>query len=371
MKILYISHLHPPEGKPLESIGGMQNVSMQLVRVLGNRDDVELKTIIQQAPWEGIGISTTIFLVNLLGRITEEVRSFKPDVILFSSMVTAGVAPFLPKSVDVPMVTINHGQDVTLPLWIYQKYLPFVFEKLSGVISVSAATREASIERGMNPDIGVVLPNGLDTEKLSKLPDHDVARRAIEEHFKIDLKGKYLLLTVGRQVKRKGHTWFINHAMPLLKNDVIYLIVGDGPEYEYIKRAKQNSPLNEKIILAGRQPGKVLDYAYAASDLFIMPNIPVPGDMEGFGIVLLEANSAGLPAVASNLEGIKDVIEQGVNGYRVEHSRPELFSQTIDKVLESEILTLSESARNYAVETFSWEKVVNSYINFLSEVASK
>jgi len=371
LKILYISHLHPPEGKPLESIGGMQNVSMQLVRVLGQREDVELKTIIQQAPWEGIGISTTVFLVNLLGRITEEVRSFKPDVILFSSMVTAGVAPFLPKSVNVPMVTINHGQDVTLPVWPYQRYLPFVFNKLSGVISVSAATREACIERGMNPDIGVALPNGLDTEKLSKLPAHDVARKAIEDHFKIDLKGKKLLLTVGRQVKRKGHTWFINEAMPLLKNDVVYLIIGDGPEFEYIRRARENSPLKENIILAGRQPGKVLDYAYAASDLFIMPNIPVPGDMEGFGIVLLEANSAGLPAVAADLEGIKDVIEQGVNGYRVEHSRPELFAQTIDKVLDSDLNVLSESARKYAVETFGWEKVVDRYINFLSDITFK
>jgi phosphatidyl-myo-inositol dimannoside synthase len=66
----------------------------------------------------------------------------------------------------------------------------------------------------------------------------------------------------------------------------------------------------------------MLNTCYAAADLFVMPNIPVEGDMEGFGIVLLEANRAGVPAVASDLEGIRDVIEPGENGYRVPHGNP-------------------------------------------------
>ena len=74
----------------------------------------------------------------------------------------------------------------------------------------------------------------------------------------------------------------------------------------------------------------MLKNAYSASDIFIMPNIPIPGDMEGFGIVLLEANLAGTPAVAADLEGIKDVIENGKNGYKIEVRDSKSFSNKID-----------------------------------------
>ncbi|MEX0770216.1 MAG: glycosyltransferase family 4 protein [Balneolaceae bacterium] len=368
MKILYISHLHPPLDRPLENVGGMQNVSIQLVDALEQREDAEIKTILLRAPWENIGVMTTLFLLKLLWRIPKAVREFKPDVILFSSMVTAGVLPFLSKKVTVPAVTINHGQDVTLPVWIYQKYLPYIFNRLSGVISVSQATRKACIERGMDPSIGGVLPNGYVSRKALALPEKKVAKQKLSEKFDIKFTGTPLLLTVGRQVKRKGHSWFIHKVMPLLNTHVNYLVIGDGPEFENIKKKVEESPFKNNICLTGRQPDEVLRYAYAGADLFIMPNIPVKGDMEGFGIVLLEANQAGVPAVASDLEGIRDVIEQGVNGYRVPHGQPEQFAAAIDSILNQNLEQLSASSRKYVEDKYNWETVVAHYLKFLDEV---
>jgi len=372
LKILYISHLHPPVNQPLKSVGGMQNVSMQLVEALNKRDDVDLHTIIQRVPWEKIGFSTTVFLFRLLVLIPRAIRRHRPDVILFSSMVTAGVAPFISPGIKIPMVTINHGQDVTLPFWIYQKYLPTVFKKLQGVISVSKATRKACIERGMEPGLGVALPNGLDSRKTVNLSEKKIAKLKLSDHFGIrNEPGRYLLLTVGRQVKRKGHYWFIREVLPRLKHKVDYLVVGDGPEFENINQEAEESPYRDSIFLAGKQPQEMLELAYSGSDLFVMPNIPVEGDMEGFGIVLLEANQAGVPAVAADLEGIRDVIEQGVNGYRVPHSDPVIFAQKIDEVLGTELNHLSESARKFVISRFSWDTVVKDYVNFLREVCSR
>lgn len=368
MRILYISHLHPPKGQPLESVGGMQNVSMQMVQALRKREDVEVETIILNTSWKFIGIKTFFFLFTLLWRIPGAVKRFNPDVVLFSSMVTAGVMPFLLKKPAVPFVTINHGQDVTLPFPIYQWYLPKVFRKLNGVISVSSATRQACIDRGMDPEIGVALPNGFDAEIKKKLPDRDEAKKLLADEFGIDFSRTHLLLTVGRQVKRKGHKWFIEEVLDKIRSDVTYLIIGDGPEHESIKSARENSPLKQKIIIAGKQPDIILNAAYAAADLFVMPNIPVEGDMEGFGIVLLEANRAGVPAVASDLEGIKDVIVQGVNGYRVPDGDADGFAEKVDAVLTSELQTLSDKAQSYVEETFSWKSVVSRYIDFLKSV---
>lgn len=371
MKILYISHLHPPKNKPLKSIGGMQNVSMQLVDSLRHRDDTEIETIIMWASWKFIRLKTLFFLMSLIWRIPAKIKKNKPDVILFSSMVTASIVPMLLKKTKVPFVTINHGQDVTFPSKLYQWYVTSVFKHLDGVISVSSATRNACIERGMKPEKGVALPNGFDMKVMENLPEKREARKRIEDRFNLDLSEKKLLLSVGRQVKRKGYRWFVEEVFDRIKSDVVYLIVGDGPERENILKAKEKSDKRKKIVIVGKQPDDILNACYAAADLFIMPNIPVEGDMEGFGIVLLEANRAGVPAIASDLEGIKDVIQEGVNGYKIPYGMTNLFAQKIDYVLEKELDELSEKSKEYVQKHYSWDTVVDKYISFLKRIVNR
>jgi phosphatidylinositol alpha-1,6-mannosyltransferase len=349
----------------------MQRVSMQLVEELEKRDDVEIKTIIQHAPWKGIEIRTSFFLARLARKLPRIVEDFKPDVILFSSMVTASLAKITRSRIDVPMVTINHGQDVKMPIGIYQKFVPKVFEALDGVISVSRATREECIKRGMKPEKGVALPNGFDMSDFKEVPDKSRARDAVGKEFELDLKDKHLLLTVGRQVKRKGHEWFITKVLPKINSDVIYLAIGEGPEHERLTELRDQSPLKEKIILAGKQPDKVLKKAYSAADIFIMPNIPVEGDMEGFGIVLLEANLAATPAVAADLEGIKDVVQDGENGFKVPVYEADQFAEKIDGVIENGHEKLSKNSRKFVEENFAWNKVAEQYISYLQEVVEK
>jgi phosphatidylinositol alpha-1,6-mannosyltransferase len=368
LKILYISHLHPPKDAPLENMGGMQRVSMQLVNELKSRDNIEVKTVIQHAPWKGIEWRTAIFLAKLKFRLPKIVREYKPDVILFSSMVTASLAKFTRKQIDVPMVTINHGQDVTMPVGLYQKLVPKVFDALDGVISVSEATREQCIQRGMNPEKGIALPNGFELADFEEVPDREISRKAIEQQFNIDLEDKGLLLTVGRQVKRKGHAWFLREVLPNIKSDVVYVAIGDGPEHESLREMVSNSPYKEHIVLAGRQPDEILKQAYAAADIFIMPNISVAGDMEGFGIVLLEANLASTFAVASDLEGIKDVIKNGVNGFKIPEGDAKLFAQKIDRVLSANPQDYGRQSSAFVRENFTWNSVADRYISYLTQI---
>ena len=371
MKILYISHLHPPKNAPLKSIGGMQRVSMQLVDELRKNPDVEVKTIIQHAPWKGIELRTTFFLAKLVRKLPRIVEDYKPDVILFSSMVTASLAKLTRKKINVPMVTINHGQDVKMPVAPYQKFVPKVFEALDGVISVSRATREECIKRGMAPEKGIALPNGFDIEHLAASPEKEPSRKALEKAFDLDLSDKKLLITVGRQVKRKGHEWFITEVMPNIKSDVIYLAIGEGPEHERLLELWRQSPKKDQMRFVGKQPDALLHQAYAAADLFIMPNIPVEGDMEGFGIVLLEANLAGTPAVAADLEGIKDVVENGMNGFKIPVREAQQFAVQVDDVLTGDYNKLSKSSKEYVRQNFAWNTVAEKYISYLSKVVKE
>ena len=369
MRILYVSHTHPPEGEILENVGGMQRVSQQLIQELRQKESVEVIPETINVSGEGtIALNTTRFLIKQLIRLPYKIRESKADVVLFSSMVTASLAYFIRNRVSVPMVTINHGRDVTLPVKIYQWFVPKIFSSLDGVISVSRATREECIKRGMNPDKGVALPNGFDFEKLNNFPDKQESRNRLEKNFRIPLQNKFMLLTVGRKVKRKGHEWFVREVMPKLDEEVVYVTVGDGPQFENIQQAVEQSPFSERIFLLGRQPDEVLKQAYAAADLFVMPNIPVEGDMEGFGIVLLEANMARTPAVAADLEGIKDVIAQGENGYRVPTLDADQFARQVHDMLSNKLEHFSAQTRKYVLEQFSWSRVAQQYIDFLHTI---
>lgn len=369
MRILYVSHTHPPEGSILDNVGGMQRVSQQLVQELKRKDAVEVFTETINVAKEGkIALRTVGFLLEQMIRLPYTIRECNADIVLFSSMVTASLAPFIRNKVSVPMVTINHGRDVTLPVKPYQWFVPKIFESLNGVISVSRATREECIKRGMAPEKGVALPNGFDFNKLNNFPDKQESRNRLQQNFRIPLDNRVMLLTVGRKVKRKGHEWFIREVMPLLDDRVIYVTVGDGPEFDSIEESVKSSRLSDRIFLLGRQPDEVLKQAYAAADIFIMPNIPVHGDMEGFGIVLLEAAMAKTPAVAADLEGIKDVIVQGKNGYRVPTMKAEQFAKQVHALLDNQLEQFSEQTRSYVLEQFSWQHVAQQYIDYLNTI---
>lgn len=350
----------------------MQRVSQQLIRELKRSDSVEVFTETMNVSGTGmIALKTTSFLLKQLFNLPKKVRETQADVVVFSSMVTASLAYFVRNRISVPMITINHGRDVTLPVKIYQWFVPKVFARLDGVTSVSRATREECIKRGMDPEKGVALPNGFDFEKLSSFPDKEKSRDRLQKNFRIPLENNFMLLTVGRKVKRKGHEWFIREVMPKLDKEVVYVTVGDGPEFESIKAATEQSPLGDRIFLLGRQPDEVLKQAYAASDLFVMPNIPVEGDMEGFGIVLLEANMARTPAVAADLEGIKDVIAQGENGYRVPTLDADQFAEKVHEMLSNKLEHFSDQTRSYVQEQFSWRHVAKQYVDFFQSVISR
>jgi phosphatidylinositol alpha-1,6-mannosyltransferase len=350
----------------------MQRVSQQLIQELKQRASVEVFNETVNVSGQGrIAFEATRFLIKELFRLPHIAKECGADIILFSSMVTASLAYFIRDKVSIPMVTINHGRDVTLPLGIYQWFVPKVFSSLDGVISVSQATREECIKRGMEPEKGVALPNGFDFKKLNNFPKKQESRKILQKKFSIPLEQNFMLLTVGRKVKRKGHEWFIREVMPKLDEQVVYVTVGDGPEFESVERAVECSLYKDRIFLLGRQPDEVLRQAYAAADVFVMPNIPVDGDMEGFGIVLLEANMARTPAVAADLEGIKDVIAQGENGFRVPTLDANQFADKVHEMLYHKLEHLSRQTRNYVQEQFSWRNVAQQYLDYLETVISR
>jgi phosphatidyl-myo-inositol dimannoside synthase len=367
MKVIYISHLHPVGEDNLANLGGTQTVSLQILNALKQHPEVAVYPVLLKSSSKWIALRTLLFLPKLYRTLPQIIETEKADIVCFISMVTASLAFLLRGKIKIPMVTLNHGHDVIWNFWPYQKLVPHVFKSLDGVISVSESTRQASLARGLQPHKGIVLPNGI-TVNVHRSFNKNTSKAFIEGEFNIDLSDTFLLLSVGRLVKRKGHAWFIQEVLPLIRSNIAYLLIGDGDEAENIQRLKQQSPQSDRIILAGKVSSRILQHAYDAADLFVMPNIPVPGDMEGFGVVILEANEGRTPAIASALEGIQDVICNGVNGYTVEPLNPRKFAWAIDEAIQGELSALSDSSYRHVIQYHQWESIGNRYVDFFKSV---
>lgn len=370
MKLLYISHQHLSDNYPLENIGGMQRVSVELLEAFKKDKDIKVIPWVMNAKYKRMGPPTTLFWIKTLLMLPILNMIYKPDLILHLSMVTSSMTPiaklFLRKT---PMLSINHGHDVTMPSPWYQFFwLPLTFKYIDGVISVSKATSYASIKRGLDPKKVFVIPNGINLDRFDLKETKQQARDKLSELFDIDIsKDTKILLTVGRQVKRKGHIYFLKNIFPLVDKKAIYITIGGGSEHSKILNFKNSSPFKDRIYVLGRQSDEVVKLALKASDVFVMPNIPVANDMEGFGVVILEANASCTPVIASDLEGMKDVIKNGVNGFRVSFGDSAKFAKVINKLIQNPGLLdeISTKSRDYTVQNFAWSKVIKYYKKIL------
>src|SRR5690606_11770393 len=153
---------------------------------------------------------------------------------------------------------------------------------------------------------------------------------------------------------------------------VHYWLAGEGPESEDILAAARRRNVSHRVRPLGRVSECDLELLYAASDLFIMPNVPVRGDMEGFGVVMLEAGLSGLPTIASRLEGIADVIQEGKNGHLITTMDAWAFSEAIMAYYrnEAKLARAGERARSFVTERFGWSAVADRYVNELRKAAT-
>lgn len=361
----------------MANLGGMQRVAAKLYEELAAHPDVGLSSALLRTSWQWVHVRTVPFLFRAGWTIRGAVQRDEVDVVLFSSMVTATLAVPLRGLLDrhgVTAAAIVHGLDVTMPVPPYQWFVPRVFDALDAVLPVSRATAAACEERGLSARKIHVVPNGIDRERFPPLDDRDAMRNALRGALNTNgyvLPDDALLLcSVGRQVERKGFAWFIEHVMPRLPESVHYWVAGDGPEAEAVQAAIDRNGLGHRVRRLGRVSEQNLTHLYRGADLFIMPNVPVAGDMEGFGIVMLEAGLCGCPVVASRLEGIRDVVKEGVNGHLVPPENPRAFAEAIGQYYGApeQLQAQSMQAAEYVADTFGWTAVADQYVQTLATI---
>jgi phosphatidylinositol alpha-1,6-mannosyltransferase len=374
LRLLFVCHTLPPADRPLANVGGMQRVAAELARALGLRPDVAVRTAALRCSYRWTWLRTPLFLARVGCLALLLARRGAIDAVLFSSVLCAALLrPLLGglRRWGVPCVAVAHGLDVLFPLSVYQRLVRRALGGLDAISAVSRATGNACLERGLAPSRLRVMPNGVDASRFPSpvvLASTRAAARAARTPN--GLADAFVLCSVGRHVRRKGFVWFVEEVMPLLPVSVHYWLAGEGPDTPAVARAAATHGLSARVRLLGRLPEPELVGLYCAADLFVMPNVPVAGTMEGFGVVLLEAGICGLPAVAARLEGIQDVIVDGRNGLLVTPGDAAAFAEAIGRCLREPDRLAALSARSVeAAQRLSWEVVAERYAEMLNSLA--
>ena len=178
----------------------------------------------------------------------------------------------------------------------------------------------------------------------------------------------FRILFVGRLVEHKGIEQLIE-AAALLPAPAHLIIAGQGDRRADLERRARASRASSRISFLGRVDQGDLPDLYRACDVFALPSV---SRLEAFGIVALEAMASGLPVVASDLPGVREVVSDGKEGYLANPLDPAGFSQKLDALLSSPLrrARYGRNGRAKVLQEFGWDLVLERILAIYEELTA-
>jgi phosphatidylinositol alpha-1,6-mannosyltransferase len=202
------------------------------------------------------------------------------------------------------------------------------------------------------------LPSGVDTEQFRPDP---LARKDIRSRY--GLGDRPVVVCVSRLWPRKGQDMLIR-ALPAIRRrvpDAALLLVGGGPYQSRLQLMAEQLEVAEHVVFTGRVPWDELPAHFVAGDVFAMP-CRTHGrglDVEGLGIVYLEASASGLPVVAGNSGGAPEAVLPGVTGHVVDGRKPDELADTVSDLLADpdRAAAMGEAGRRWVSDHWQWDGI--------------
>ncbi|MGH7848209.1 MAG: glycosyltransferase family 4 protein, partial [Candidatus Binatia bacterium] len=296
-------------------------------------------------------------------------------VVLGGSALVTPVVIILARIFHSKAAVYVHGLDLVYQSRLYQLLCVGWIRTCDRVICNSRYTASLAEGKGARSDSIEVIPPGVDTESIAM--DRDGRDKKA-----IGLDGNKVILYAGRLVRRKGVKEFLAHCFPHVVTEfpeTCFVIVGENPVESMIHREDvlaeikdciREMRLGDRVRLVGWLSEGELIKLYHAADLLVLPAIPMATDVEGFGIVIIEAAAAGTPCVASKVGGIPDAVEDGKAGILVEPGNYKMMSRAVVGLLRDDDLrrTMGAYAQQRAREKFDWSKIAGRYEELFSSL---
>ena len=286
-------------------------------------------------------------------RVVRNVAKIDTDVVVFGA--AAPLALMANKLTARKKIAITHGHEV----W-WAKIPPFSFaikkigQNVDHLTYLGSFTKKA-IEKGLrSEDISklIQIAPGIDT-------NHFQPRDSSGLKASLGLADKKVIVSVGRLVPRKGQDQLIR-ALPRIRKAIpnIHLfVVGRGPYLKKLEKLVDKHGVRDCVTFTGRVQYEDLPRYICVGDIFAMParDRLFGLEVEGLGIVYLEASSCGLPVVVGNSGGAPDAVKDGITGSVVNGRRVKKIATEIIKILEGKPTMMGGLGREWALSYWTWD----------------
>lgn len=282
--------------------------------------------------------------INRVITILSLYKKHKFDKVILTGRFSLWMGLMLKKIFGEKITTeaIIHGSEIKIGNSLSQYLTRQAIMIADKCHAVSAYTKTLINDKNISRNINV-LPNGLD---ISSWSDFDVV-------VPFEWKGYPKLLTVGSITQRKGQHNVIRSLQKIIEKypEVHYYIVGKDDNKSELVDLINRLKLQNNVSILGKLSEKDLKRAYKSADVFCMlSETTKDGDVEGFGIAVLEANVYGLAAIGSSNTGLEDAILDDKTGYLVNVHDATVVLNSIDKLLQKDKKTLSENCKSWAMK---------------------
>jgi len=305
--------------------------------------------------------SISLQAVGCCATITEIMARDRPRVVQLATIDDGYLGLWLNRWLKLPFVIYAHGNEILAAMQGEWEKPRLALRQADRVLANSRFTRDLVARLGVAIDKIVIVHPGCDVNRFRpEEPKPDLRRKLLGGRDQ-----NRVILTVGNLVARKGHDIVIR-ALPKLCQtvpDVTYLIVGDGPYRAELENLAATSGVRDRVVFAGQVADEEVSDIYAICDVFVMPSREQldERDVEGFGIVFIEANACGKPVIGGRSGGIPDAIVDGVTGLLVNPHDPEDIANALRRLLADRDLAirLGRQGQLRVVRDFSWAGIAS------------
>jgi phosphatidylinositol alpha-1,6-mannosyltransferase len=269
--------------------------------------------------------------------------------LIVSHVLPVGTAAWIARLMGgAPYTVICHGLDVRLA-YAYPRRA-WLFRRVCQGAKLVVANSESTARdlRALVPGLQIlVLTPGVSVRNT-------VTREAARMRLGLEREDE-VILAVGRLVKRKAFNTLLEATEYLRDRErVKIVIVGDGPERASLEQLSEH--LKHPVQIVTEATDADVDEWYAAADVFCLPVREVKNDVEGFGIVFLEAAAHGLPVVAGRSGGIDEAVLDNKTGLLVTPDDPKSLAESLRRLLDDPVLrrTMGEAGKTRVIQDFQW-----------------
>jgi glycosyltransferase involved in cell wall biosynthesis len=317
---------------------------------------------------------TTLYRENLYAlNVSKVIERDRIDLIHAHFAYPEGLVGLLAKRrTGKPLVVTVHGYDILVePTVRYGIRLDLrldaivrkVLNEADVILTASRATFKESSRIVRQTGKVYLVPNGVNIRRFNPSLDGSYIKKklGINDHVKV-------VFTLRAHEPQYGIEYLLRAAPLLKKNDIIFVIGGDGSLRPYHEQLAVDLGIREKVIFVGKIPRNDVPYYYAMSDIVVVPSL-----QEAFGLVVSEALACGKPVIGTKVGGIPDQIIDGYNGCLVKPKDPKAIAEKILWLLEhpGEARRMGVNGRKMVEEKFNLEKRIDKIIEIYEKVISK